>query len=867
MKARYDPIRFLVQSVMQLRHVLSQRPDTEQAALILRYFLVLVIWCFIGFDSLFLQKLSADTYEKVMGATGLYCLGLALQTRHLAFAPEKQWGRLTAGLVSDFTLLTYFAFGLGETGSALYPFYLWLMLASGFRYGTPYLLASAIVTVIALSGHYHYFGLWETSYVVSFIQVAFVFVLALAMSSFLGTIREAIATAENASMAKSAFLAGVSHEVRTPLQAIKGLSDLLGDTRLDEEQRRMVGTISESGQSLLNLINHLLDYARTEDGKMPIREETFDLFVLSGRLNRLFSAEVNRKSLVLNFHVDPALRRLYHGNLRFLEDILHNLLGNAIKFTQQGRITLRMQLLEESLREHRICFEVIDTGIGIESDAQSRIFDRFTQSSDEVLDTFGGSGLGLALCRQYADLMGGRIHVCSTPGQGSTFAFEVSFGLVLKKNRALLAGMEAENAGGHPIVLVSDNPAVEGLLPHGTIRSTCYDNLDLALHKLAALPYADRPPLILIDRAACSYDIALTQKQVTVFGGSPPPQILWICRDDEKPANLARVHPQHGLAFVSRNDLQYRVCKLLRLAEQLRGQTGRLPAQQSLKAEGGAPSLHILVADDNQTNLMVLEKMLDSLGHKAHLAVNGEEAIAAIRSEAFDLAFLDIRMPVLDGLEMARRLMAMNKEGLPQGCPQLYALTADPTMEMEARCRQAGMSACLLKPIERNRMKELLTHFVEQKQLSADSKMDTDISDNWGLEEMFSSQVIEDLRDLGGDQFVVDLAHQFSEDGILALQRLKRAVNDRDDEDFRNGAHALRSAAANIGARSVFDLCLSWRDMTAAELDQEGAGHMVQLVDNLSEAIGDLEHILTITLPKPEPVQQGLHQREKIVNH
>ncbi len=867
MKARHDPIRFLVQSLMQLRHVLSQRPDSEQAALILRYFLVLVIWCFIGFDSLFLQKLSADTYEKVIAATGLYCLGLALQTRHLAFTPETRGGRLTVGLVADLMLLTYFAFGLGETGSALYPFYLWLMLASGFRNGTPYLLASAIVTVIALSSHYHYFGLWETSYVVSFIQIAFVFVLALAMSSFLGTIRQAIATAENASMAKSAFLAGVSHEVRTPLQAIKGLSDLLGDTRLDAEQRRMVGTISESGQSLLNLINYLLDYARTEDGKMPIREEDFDLFALSGRLNRLFSAEADRKSLTLNFHVDPALRRLYHGNLRFLEDILHNLLGNAIKFTQQGRITLRMRLLAEGLREHRICFEVIDTGIGIESEAQSRIFDRFTQSSAAVLDTFGGSGLGLALCRQYADLMGGRIHVCSTPGQGSTFSFEVSFGLVLENSRALLASMEAENAGGHHVAVVSGDLALEDLLPHGTIRSTRYDNLGLALRKLAVVADADRSPLILIDRADCSYDIALTQKQVAALGGSMPPQILWICRDEEKPANLARVHPQHGLAFVSRRDLQHRVCKLLRLAEQLRGQTGLLPAHQSHQADGGAHCLHILVADDNRTNLMVLEKMLDSLGHKAHLAANGEEAIAAIRSEVFDLAFLDIRMPVLDGLETARRLVTMDAAALPQGCPELYALTADPSVEMEERCRRAGMSACLLKPIERNRMKEVLTHFIEQKQLSAGANRDIGISDNWGIEEMFSTQVIEDLRDLGGDQFVVDLAHQFSEDGILALQRLKRAVNDRDDEDFRNGAHALRSAAANIGARSVFDLCLSWRDMTAAELDQEGAGHMMQLTANLSEAICDLEHILTITLPKPDPLQQGRLQGGKIVNH
>ncbi|WP_319411975.1 ATP-binding protein [uncultured Cohaesibacter sp.] len=868
MTGQSNPFEPIVDPVMRAVTFLSHRPDTEHVAIILRFCLVIFTWIFVGFDYLFQNKLASGAYDEIFAATGIYCLALALEATHLAFSPGVSSGRRLWAILSDLALLTYFAVRLGETGTVLYPFYLWIMLAAGFRYGNIYLLTAAILSVAALSAHYHVFGLWQSNYLVCWLQIFFVIMLALAMASFLDMIRRNIATAQNASRAKSAFLAGISHEVRTPLQAIKGLSDLLGDTRLDSEQRRMVGTISEAGNTLLVLINSLLDYARAETGNMPAREDDFDLFVLSGRLYRLFSEQARQKSLDLNFHFDPSLRRLYHGNLRFLEDILTNLIANAIKFTHHGQVTLRVRLLEENSRTHRICFEVIDTGIGIASEAQQRIFDRFIQSDDEVLAQFGGSGLGLALCRQYSELMGGEIEVFSSQGQGSTFTFTAPFGLMLKNGAARQKDDEGDFRHRRSVMVISPEPGLLELDSHAAPVCDHYDNLHLALKKLSACQQDLMPSLIVIDRQGQEHDIALIKKQVAACGKGGFPLILWVCRENEQAEKLALIHPQHGLSFVDRHELQHRFCKLLRLAEHLHEQRGEKERTVSqISSHQAAQRLQILVADDNRTNQMVIEKMLLSLGHQVTLAENGRQAIAAIRYKAFDLAFLDIRMPVLDGLEASRRLMALAREGELQTLPTLYALTADPTLEMEQRCRQAGMKACLLKPIERERLKELLDVIVEQKQQIAENRKKMNISDNWGLEEMYSTQVIEDLRDLGGDQFVVDLAHQFSEDGILALKRLNRAVNECDDEDFRNGAHALRSAAANIGARSVFDLCLSWRDMTAAELDVEGSGHMLRLAANLNEAIGDLEHILSVTLPKPELSDAAAGRTKRIVNH
>ena len=600
---------------------------------------------------------------------------------------------------------------------------------------------------------------------------------------------------------------------------------------------------------------------------MPVKEADFDLFELAGRLYRLFALQARQKHLDLNFHFDPSLRRLYHGNQRFLEDILTNLLANAIKFTHEGQITLRVRLVEENGKSHQIAFEVIDTGIGIALEAQQKIFDRFAQSDDTVLARFGGSGLGLALCRQYSNMMGGRIAVSSVPGQGSIFTLTAPFQLALSHGKK--TGSE-----GIPVALqhrtamvVSRHLDLKELLPHMAPSCERYKDLGHALNALSARAEDTLPALMVIDRQDMNCDIALTHKQIASRSKFGFPLILWLCAEDEDAKTLSQVHSQHGLSFVGRDAFQYRFCKLLRLADLLQKQKRTAVPAALPHASFSSESLQILVADDNRTNQMVIEKMLLSLGHDVTLAENGQQVLAAVRRSTFDLAFIDIRMPVLDGFETAIQMKELVRNGEISACPSLYALTADPSMETKDRCLQVGMKDCLLKPIERTRLKELLDIVIVQKQQLAENDKTITISDNWGLEEMYTTQIIDDLRDLGGDQFVVDLAHQFSEDGIRALKRLHRAVHDCDDEEFRNGAHALRSAAANIGARSVFDLCLSWRDMTAAELDEEGTGHMLQLASNLSEAIGDLEHILSVTLPKPKVSMLDAPTQKSFAHH
>ena len=384
---------------------------------------------------------------------------------------------------------------------------------------------------------------------------------------------------------------------------------------------------------------------------MPVKEADFDLFELAGRLYRLFALQARQKHLDLNFHFDPSLRRLYHGNQRFLEDILTNLLANAIKFTHEGQITLRVRLVEENGKSHQIAFEVIDTGIGIALEAQQKIFDRFAQSDDTVLARFGGSGLGLALCRQYSNMMGGRIAVSSVPGQGSIFTLTAPFQLALSHGKK--TGSE-----GIPVALqhrtamvVSRHLDLKELLPHMAPSCERYKDLGHALNALSARAEDTLPALMVIDRQDMNCDIALTHKQIASRSKFGFPLILWLCAEDEDAKTLSQVHSQHGfvLCWSGRIPIPF-----LQIAA-----SGRFAAKSKkeprfqrlcLMQASVQKACKILVADDNRTNQMVIEKMLLSLGHDVY--TGGKMAsrfLAAVRRSTFDLAFIDIRMPVLDG--------------------------------------------------------------------------------------------------------------------------------------------------------------------------------------------------------------------------
>ncbi|WP_319532980.1 ATP-binding protein [uncultured Cohaesibacter sp.] len=843
-----NPLMTLLAGLNALRLRLASREDTEHGAIFFRYAIIASIYLLIAFGITVQNQTAAMFHEGMLIAIPIYISIVTMQFIHLLVYPGVSVVRRSVALVNDQWILYFATYTLGPQGIGLYPFYYWLIFAAGFRYGPNYLLVAALLSVLCLSSLFTEFGLWDTSPIVCLVQIGGIIILAMVVSAFIRKIRDAIKGEQQANKAKSRFLASISHEVRTPLNAINGLSDLLCDTKLDADQRRMVTTISESGHSLLVLINHLLDLSRAESGKMPAHREDFDVFSMFGRIHRLFREQASSKKLKLNIHFDPALRRFYRGNKRFIEDILINLIGNAVKFTHEGGITIKASLLNEGELLHRVRFEVIDTGVGIDPEAHDRIFESFTQSDDGIMNTYGGSGLGLALCQQYAQQMNTRINLISEPGGGSCFWFDLvldraqEFGETVRKGR--------KSAGrGLALAVVTDDWHLRMSVRASHPFSQHFTALEPALSEMVHLCQTDGvAPLLLLDRRTCPDSISALSTQIEKLSEGQSVNVVWICKDGENPHELSNKQPDRGMAYLRRRDVQLRLDDLLHLAANLYdSQESREPLEP--RREGFR--LRILVADDNRTNQMVIERMLATLGHEVVLVSNGEEALTRLTDDRFDLVFLDINMPLLNGLETSERYgQSLKKRNIKTG-PNILALTADASPEMELRCQQAGMVACLHKPIDRSQLKDLLERYGHRTDVEPEEEQDMRQSARVQDGKLLSEQTLMDLKDLGGDDFVVSLARQFTDDGIDALKRLRNAVKDCDDVEFRDGAHALRSAAANIGAHAVFQLCLSWREMSAAELHEEGIDHVLELANDMNRSIEALEDMLHIALPKP----------------
>src|SRR5581483_10013672 len=346
---------------------------------------------------------------------------------HLLWQPGISVGRRLIGMVSDLGLFSYGMYVGGEAFAPLYPIYLWTIFGNGFRFGVPYLFAATATSVVGFGVAIASAPFWHDHRGLAAGLMAGLILLPLYVSTLIRKLSQAKRQAEEANRAKSAFLAGISHEFRTPLNAIIGLSDLLSKSKLDSEQEEMSETIGKSGRQLLALINSILDFSRAESGHITIKAGDFDLVSMLSEIRSMLALEAQRKNVALTFYCTARTPQLLVGDKNHLEEILTNLAGNAVKFTERVFVTIAVDAVAHDADRTRLRFEVTDTGIGISPDAQNRIFDRFTQADETIIDRFGGTGLGLEIAKQLVELQGGAIGVESAPGKGSTFWFEIDF--------------------------------------------------------------------------------------------------------------------------------------------------------------------------------------------------------------------------------------------------------------------------------------------------------------------------------------------------------------------------------------------------------------------------------------------------------
>ena len=759
---------------------------------------------------------------------GLFLLVHMLLTRRFGMLRRSVALLLDAGGVS-----IMLAAG-GEATAFLYVVYLWVIIGNGFRFGGGYMLAASLASIAGFITVIAYVPFWHDHLGLSLGLLTGLLVLPAYSFALIRQLAAARRQAVRADQAKSLFLASVSHELRTPLNAIIGTAELLQRTALDPEQAELVATINTAADGQLSLVQDVLEYSRIEAGHGKRTVASFDLLELLGAVRTVVAVEARRKGLLLNTFVTARTPLRLIGDERHLREVLTNLCGNAVKFTGAGSVTLAADGEVTSAGTVQLRLEVADTGIGIAPDTQGHIFGLFTQANDRILDRFGGTGLGLALCERQVRLMGGRIEVESQIGLGSTFAVCVALapgpamGPDMAPDPAALPAMRVLTASPDPhwshsmqrridaLPVPSDGPAValvqEGADSPPEIRG---------LVEVVDRPVSGLPGRRTRERFATAVDQGCGTEQLAQAVRIAAFQSrIWPASPAGSPAGSPDVASHLPCAVSSPPDL----------FQDLAG-------------------LRILVADDNGISRSVLAKVLESAGLRPVFASDGEQALAILSDGQVDAGLLDVNMPVMDGVEAAQlyRFAAPDGQRVP-----LIALTADGTPETQARCLKAGMAMCLVKPIRAAQLLDALRGVVaawpaRPASLAPNLAPSSPVPPSRvpaDLAPTLDPQTLQDLMGLGGFAFVEQLVDEFRHDGSLLLAQMESACAMHDVPRFRSDAHSMSSVAANMGARAVRARCAPWQTIAEAELGHNGPHLLDTLRDDWAKTCADLDRFL-----------------------
>ena len=650
--------------------------------------------------------------------------------------------------------------------------------------------------------------------------------------------------AEAASRAKSAFLATMSHEIRTPMNGVLGMTDMLLGTALSETQRKFTTLVKSSGEHLMVIINDILDFSKIEAGKLSVESIRFNLGDVLDDIHNVYAPQALAKGIAFDVELADNLPLVICGDPNRLRQVIANLLGNAIKFTDHGRILTRVLIESEDAQRVALRFEVHDTGIGVLREARAHIFEPFSQADGSTTRKYGGTGLGLAIARQLVELMGGAIGVEHAPSQGALFWFTVSF-----EQRRIDPGQPDCALGAVDtvrVLIVDDQRAgcarLERQLRAWQVATVDTSGALQALARLLAAARAGTPYEVTI----LAMDLARTSGLALAAAIKADPAIRATRLVLLGAARLAADPVQLREAGVSCQLLEpMRPADLFECLANRRRKGAATPAMAPLRlvanSASGARLRTVLLVEDNPVNVEVATAMLDTLGLTVRCARNGEQALQAVRAGHYDALLMDCQMPIMDGFAATAEIRRYESaEGRARSVP-IIAITANALRGDLESCLAAGMDDYLSKPFTQQQLGAVLSRWialppldrvrVEQRRLATPAAP--------SAREHINLRALDNIRALAGargDALVRRVIEAYLGDTAQHLQTLRGAIASRDSDAMRTLAHRLKSSSANVGADQLTQLCSAMEQLGRAG-STDGAADILASMEQQFDAV------------------------------